>query len=101
MSKDLKAEVITEPEVIANTNFEKIIYDLDNEIEDLTVRADKLDYFISISSGIICGMLNIFQVGEFSLEQGSSKYCNAHIKNKYSYSRYTKGITCIVSEVFA
>ena len=60
MSKDLKAEVITEPEVIANTNFEKIIYDLDNEIEDLTVRADKLDYFISISSGIICGMLNIF-----------------------------------------
>lgn len=37
-----------------------ICYDLDNEIEDPTVRADKLDYFISISSGIICGMLDIF-----------------------------------------
>ena len=48
MNKDLKVEVITAPEVIANTNLEKAIYDLDNEIENLTVRADKLDYFISI-----------------------------------------------------
>lgn len=70
MNKDLKVEVITAPEVIANTNLEKAIYDLDNEIENLTVRADKLDYFISISSGIVCGMLDILWVGEFSLEHG-------------------------------
>ena len=30
MNKDLKVEVITAPEVIANTNLEKAIYDLDN-----------------------------------------------------------------------
>lgn len=29
--------------------------------------ADKLDYLVAIASGIICGMLDVFWVGEFSI----------------------------------
>lgn len=53
-----------------NFDLDQIIYDLDNQIELLSSQADTLDYLISVASGILCGMLDILWVGEFSLEYG-------------------------------
>lgn len=38
--------------------------------ENLTNHADKLDYTIAVGSGILCGMIDVFFVGEFSLDRG-------------------------------
>ncbi|SFC44032.1 hypothetical protein SAMN04488102_1074 [Alkalibacterium subtropicum] len=53
-----------------NFDLDRIIYDLDSEIDLLTSQADKYDYLISISSGILSAMLDILWVGEFSLDRG-------------------------------
>lgn len=51
-------------------NLDKIIYDLDGQIDLLSAQADNLDYLVSVASGILCGMLDVLWVGEFSLEHG-------------------------------
>lgn len=53
-----------------NYDIDQVVFDLENQIQMLSSQADKLDYLVSIASGIICGMLDIFWVGEFSLESG-------------------------------
>lgn len=67
---ELKVEVVSDIEIVADTDLSKVIYDLDAEIDMLSSHADKLDYIVAASSGILCGMLDIFWVGEFSLEHG-------------------------------
>ena len=47
-----------------------VIFDLDSQIKALSSKADKADYLISASSGILCGILDILWVGEFSLVRG-------------------------------
>ncbi|WP_024861708.1 hypothetical protein [Ruminococcus flavefaciens] len=66
----LKIEVVPNVEIIANTDFEKAIYDLDAEIDLLSSHADLLDYIVAASSGVICGMLDILWVGDFNLASG-------------------------------
>lgn len=51
-------------------DLDRIIYDLDNHIDLLSSQADKLDYLVSIGSGVLCGLLDILWVGNFSLERG-------------------------------
>lgn len=51
-------------------DFDKIIYDLDSEIDLLSSQADKYDYLVSVGSGILSRLLDILWVGEFNLEQG-------------------------------
>ena len=51
-------------------DFDRIVYELDNQIYLLSSQADKLDYIVAIASGVLCGMLDILWVGEFSLERG-------------------------------
>lgn len=46
------------------------IFDLDSNIDLLSNKADQYDYLISIASGILCGMLDVLWVGDFSLAQG-------------------------------
>lgn len=53
-----------------NHDLDQIIYDLNGQLELLSSHADKLDYLVSVGSGILCGMLDILWVGEFSLERG-------------------------------
>ena len=48
----------------------RIIYDLDSNIDLLSSKADKPDYLVSIGSGVLCGLLDILWVGNFSLERG-------------------------------
>lgn len=51
-------------------DLDRIIFDLNTEIEALSSSADQLDYMISIASGLLCGALDILWVGDFSLERG-------------------------------
>lgn len=48
----------------------RIIFDLDSQIELLSSQADQYDYLVSVCSGILCGMLDILWVGDFDLRRG-------------------------------
>ena len=54
-------------------NLNKIIYDLDLEIERNSFNPDTLDYFVSIASGVLCALLDILWVGDFDLEKCHSR----------------------------
>lgn len=43
---------------------------LNTDIDKLTSHTDGLDYMVAVASGIIAGAIDIFYVGEFSLERG-------------------------------
>jgi len=51
-------------------DLDRIIYDLDTQIDLLSSHADTLDYLISIASGMLCGILDVCWVGELNLERG-------------------------------
>ena len=67
------------------------IADLDVIIDKLTNHADKLDYSVSVASGIIAGIIDILFVGKFDLQEGrdwSSEKINDFVKsvaNKQGY----------------
>lgn len=61
---------VTSIETVARTDLDAVIYDLDKQIELLSSQADKWDYLVAVASGILCGMLDILWVGDFSLENG-------------------------------
>lgn len=69
MNENLDIRLLTN-ENIVNIDFEKSIYDLHQQINGMISQADKLDYFVSVASGMMCGMLDILWVGDFSLESG-------------------------------
>lgn len=69
--KNNEVEVkVTSVEKEARADLDAVIFDLDNEIELLSNQADKLDYLVAVASGILCGMLDVLWVGDFSLEKG-------------------------------
>lgn len=45
------------------------VEEYNKEIDRLTNRADGLDYTIAVSSGVLCGLIDSFFVGEFSLSE--------------------------------
>lgn len=59
-----------EKESNSEYDLDKIIYDLDSQIELLSSQADSFDYLVSIASGLLCAGLDVLWVGEFSLERG-------------------------------
>ncbi len=70
--KQLQIELVPNNEMAAANeyDFDKIIFDLDSQVDLLSSQADKYDYLVSVGSGILCGLLDILWVGEFSLERG-------------------------------
>ena len=44
----------------------KIINEINDEIDNLTNHADKFDYMIAVSSGVICGVIDSFFIGEWN-----------------------------------
>ncbi len=57
---------------------------LDANIDKLTSHADNLDYAVAIASGIICGLVDIFFVGNFDFQEGrewSTEKINEFVKN--------------------
>lgn len=71
MNEGLEIKLLTN-ENITSIDFEKSIYELQQQINGMISQADKLDYFISVASGMICATLDILWIGEFSLESGRS-----------------------------
>ncbi|WP_253197634.1 hypothetical protein [Clostridium algidicarnis] len=69
-NENVEVALVTNIEKVANPNIEQIIYDLDNQIQMISSQADKLDYLVSISSGILCGMIDMLWVGDFDLAAG-------------------------------
>lgn len=69
---NLQIELKPYNEATINTEYDldRIIFDLDSQIELLSSQADNLDYLVSVASGVLCSMLDILWVGEFSLERG-------------------------------
>ncbi len=63
-------------------NFERL-EKIDNEIESLTNHADKWDYALAVTSGIACGLIDSFFVGDFD-------WANA---KKWSYQTINKKVS--------
>lgn len=68
----LQVELQQYPMNISDSDFDydKLVYDIENEIDMLSSQADKYDYLLSIGSGVLSSMLDILWVGEFNLERG-------------------------------
>lgn len=68
----IQIELVTDPAELAISvnDFESIIFDLNSQIEMLSSKADKWDCLVALGSGIVCGMMDIFWTGEFSLAEG-------------------------------
>ena len=66
---EVKVEVIP-IETIARNDLDVVVCELDKQIELLSSQADKWDYLVAAASGILCSMLDILWVGDFSLENG-------------------------------
>ena len=68
----IKIEIVTNPAelTIGVNNIEGIIFDLNSQIDMLSSKADKWDYLVALGSGVVCGMMDIFWTGEFSLAEG-------------------------------
>lgn len=71
--KSVELEIIN-PKNLVDARLDQIdnqIADLDISIDKLTNHADKLDYAVSVASGIIAGIFDILFVGKFDLQEGS------------------------------
>ena len=69
MSDNIQVRIVTN-ENIADIDFQKAIFDLQQQIDGLSSHADNLDYYISVASGVLCAMLDILWVGDFDLADG-------------------------------
>lgn len=83
--ENIEIEVVTDPkEIYTEANeLESIIFDLNSRIEMLSSKADKWDCLVALGSGIVCGIIDMFCVGEFSLAHGreiSSKNVDELVK---------------------
>lgn len=61
---------VTSIEKAAVNDFDAVIYNLDKEIEILSSQVDKWDNIVADASGILCSMLDILWIVDFSLENG-------------------------------
>lgn len=69
-NKEVEVSVVTRIEKTVDTKIEENIFGLNNQIKMLSSQADKIDYLVSIASGILCGMLDIIWIGDFDLSAG-------------------------------
>lgn len=82
---------VTSVEMVARNDLDAVIYDLDKQIELLSSQADKWDYLMAVASGILCGMLDIIWVGDFSLENGrafASDKVDGFVEKNCEYTRF-------------
>lgn len=66
------------------------VEELNAEIDRLTSHADGLDYTIAIASGVIAGVIDIFYVGEFSLDRGK-EWSSEKVNNFVMHVSKAKG----------
>lgn len=74
MDEKLQIELLTDMQQntgkMADHNLNQVIFDLNSQLKLLSSQADTFDYLVSIGSGIICGLMDIFWTGEFDLSRG-------------------------------
>lgn len=70
LNNNVNLELISEAKIIDDYDYEQIIFDLESRIDLNRSNADKLDYLLSISSGIVSGMLDVLWAGSFDLTRG-------------------------------
>ena len=97
----VEVEVLTDPIEQVDVRLMEIdaeLYTLGGEIDNLTNQATKLDYTVSVASGVIAGLIDIFFVGKFDLQAGhewSTEKVNSfveHVAKKQGYTgNDTKG----------
>ena len=70
--QNMEIEVVTDPKEISveANELESTIFDLNSKIEMLSSKVDKWDCLVALGSGIVCGIIDMFWVGEFSLAEG-------------------------------
>lgn len=70
--QNMEIEVVTDPKEISveANELESIIFDLNSKIEMLSSKVDKWDCLVALGSGIVCGIIDMFWVGEFALAEG-------------------------------
>ena len=71
MTDNIEIKVLNNSEM-ASIEYEATIFELQKTLDDMTSQTDKLDYFVSVASGILCSLLDIVWVGEFNLENGKN-----------------------------
>ena len=71
-NEKVEVVLVSSIEKTANSSIEQTIHDLNNQIQMISSQADKLDYLVSVASGILCGMIDMLWVGDFNLELGRS-----------------------------
>lgn len=71
INKYLRIEVLQDNQVFAGSfDLDKIIFDLNNHVDFLSSKTDRFDYLLAIASGLTCGLMDVFWVGDFSLNRG-------------------------------
>lgn len=68
----IEVSLVPNEQYVGNPEFDldRIICDLDGQIELLSSQADTIDYLVSVASGVLCGLLDVLWIGEFNLERG-------------------------------
>lgn len=67
--QNISVSVIDKSQMVS-LDIEQSLFDLNNRIEAMKSEADLFDYFVAVSSGVLCGLMDILWVGEFSLARG-------------------------------
>lgn len=74
---------------LANTDYEKTLFEYCKKSEEFKSQADKYDYFVAMASGVLCAILDILWVGEFDLKS-SREIAEEKVNN----------LVCKVAEMF-
>lgn len=69
---EVKVDVVGEERPILYAELKKELQEVDEKLDMLSPKADKVDYIVAAASGLLCGMLDVFGVGEFDLARGRS-----------------------------
>lgn len=51
-------------------DLDRVLFDLNDQIDQLSAHPDEIDLLVAIGSGILCGVLDWLWVGDFSLQRG-------------------------------
>lgn len=70
MSDYVEVEVVDQPEVIASTDYDKSLFEISNEIDMLSSQTDRIDCFVAVASGLLCGMIDVLWAEDFDLLRG-------------------------------
>ena len=71
LPESLSVEVVPSSEANDKIyDLDRVIYELDSQLDLLSSKADTTDYLVAIGSGLLCGLMDILWVGNFDLYRG-------------------------------